>query len=86
MAYHFFSTKKNDVTILWDADETDSNYFSVFCHFDEGEIFASNSATNVQSLSSLLWRFLLRRNDNDCGYFCINYNLSNHPLRFIFIF
>jgi len=23
MAYHFFSTKKNDVRILWDADETD---------------------------------------------------------------
>jgi hypothetical protein len=24
MAYHFFSTKKNDVRILWDDDETDS--------------------------------------------------------------
>ncbi len=24
MTYHFFSTKKNDVIILWDADETDS--------------------------------------------------------------
>jgi hypothetical protein len=23
MAYHFFSIKKNDVRILWDADETD---------------------------------------------------------------
>ena len=23
MAYHFFSTKKNDVGILWDTDETD---------------------------------------------------------------
>lgn len=23
MTYHFFSTKKNDVTILEDADETD---------------------------------------------------------------
>ncbi len=24
MTYHFFSTKKNDVRILWDTDETDS--------------------------------------------------------------
>lgn len=34
MTYHFFSTKKNDVTILWDADETDSKYLRIFCHFD----------------------------------------------------
>ncbi len=24
MTYHFFSTKKNDVRILWDTNETDS--------------------------------------------------------------
>ena len=34
MAYHFFSTKKKDVIILWDDDETDSKYLCIFCHFD----------------------------------------------------
>ena len=35
-------------------------YFNrLFCHFDEGEIFASNSATKVKSLSSFSRSFLL---------------------------
>jgi hypothetical protein len=39
-------------------------YFNrLFCHFDGGEIFASNSAMRIQSLSSFSWRFLVPRND-----------------------
>jgi|GEM_PF-1921445 len=41
MSYHFFSTKKNDVRILWDADETDllckyadENGFYFFKHIE----------------------------------------------------
>jgi len=37
--------------------------FLILCHFDGGEIFASNSVMRIQSLSSFSRRFLLRRNE-----------------------